>query len=179
MTDKRTAVLGIYSNRIQTEGVVNALMQAGFSGADISLLMPEDGTPLSATPHRYARSSHAASAAVSGGPIGGALGLLAGIGSLDVRGLGPLITAGPIVATLAGVGGDGGLHGVLMGMGVPEYDARRYESRVKRGAILLCAHGESAEEARRANAVFEHTGAEDIATASEPADSEAAAMAGH
>ena len=32
------------------------------------------------------------------------LGLLAGIGSLAIPGVGPLIAAGPIMATLAGVG---------------------------------------------------------------------------
>ena len=58
----------------------------------------------------------------TGGVIGGTLGLLAGIGALAIPGVGPLIAAGPIMATLAGLGvggAVGGLVGALVGMGIP------------------------------------------------------------
>jgi hypothetical protein len=61
--------------------------------------------------------------------VGGALGLLAGIGALAIPGVGPLIAAGPIMAALAGLGvggAVGGLVGALVGMGIPEYEAKRY-----------------------------------------------------
>ncbi len=66
-----------------------------------------------------------------------------GIGALAIPGLGPFIAAGPIMAALAGagVGGAvGGLTGALIGMGIPEYEAKRYEGRVKDGGILLSVH---------------------------------------
>jgi hypothetical protein len=56
--------------------------------------------------------------------------VLAGIGALAIPGLGPFIAAGPIMAGLAGLGVDGaigGLIGALIGMGMPEYEAKRYE----------------------------------------------------
>jgi uncharacterized membrane protein len=41
---------------------------------------------------------------------------------------------------LAGLGvgaAAGGLIGALVGMGIPEYEAKRYEGRVKDGGILV------------------------------------------
>jgi hypothetical protein len=46
------------------------------------------------------------------------------------------------VAALTGVGVGGalaGITGALVGMGIPEYEGKRYEGRVKEGAILLRA----------------------------------------
>src|SRR6202011_3459 len=95
----------------------------------------------------------AATGAGSGVVIGGTLGWLAGIGSLAIPGLGPFIAAGPIMATLAGagVGGAvGGLTGALIGMGIPEYEAKRYEGRVKKGGILLSVHSDDSKWTKRA-----------------------------
>jgi len=63
------------------------------------------------------------------------MGWLVGVGALAIPGVGPLIAAGPIVAALAGfgVGGAvGGIAGVLIGMGIAEYEANRYEGRLER-----------------------------------------------
>jgi hypothetical protein len=84
-----------------------------------------------------------ATGATAGAAIGGTLGLLAGIGALAIPGIGPLIAAGPITATLAGIGAGGtvgGITGALVGLGIPEYEAKRYEGRVKKGGILLSVH---------------------------------------
>jgi hypothetical protein len=85
------------------------------------------------------------------GVIGGTLGVLAGVGALAIPGVGPLIAAGPIMAGLAslGVGGAvGGLVGALVGMGIPEYEAKRYEGRVKSGGTLLSVHCDTPEQSR-------------------------------
>ena len=92
------------------------------------------------------------------------------IGALAIPGLGPFIAAGPIMATLAGagVGGAvGGLTGALVGMGIPEYEAKRYEGRVKDGGILLSVHSDSSEETKRAKEILERTGAQDISSTGE------------
>ena len=78
--------------------------------------------------------------------MGGTLGLLAGIGTLAIPGVGPFIAAGPIMASLAGLGvggAVGGLIGALLGMGIPEYEAKRYQGRVKDGGVLLSVHCDS------------------------------------
>jgi len=72
----------------------------------------------------------------------GTLGLLAGIGSLAIPGVGPFIAAGPIMGALAGLGvgaAAGDLVGAMVGMGMPEYEAKRYEGHVKNGGILVSA----------------------------------------
>ena len=70
----------------------------------------------------------------------------------------------------AGVGGAvGGLTGALIGMGIPEYEAKRYEGRVKDGGILLSVHSDSSDEVKRAKAILERTGAQDISSTGEAA----------
>lgn len=112
----------------------------------------------------------ATTGAVAGGAIGGTLGLLAGIGALAIPGVGPLIAAGPIMATLAGVGSGGvvgGLIGALSGMGIPEYEAKRYEGRVKEGGILVSVHCDNSDWVGRAKDLLKHTGAEDVSSTGE------------
>src|SRR5205085_10018406 len=101
--------------------------------------------------------------AVAGGAIGGTLGLLAGIGALAIPGVGPLIAAGPIMATLAGVGTGGvvgGIVGALVGMGIPEYEAKRYEGRIKEGGILLSVHCDNSDWVKKAKDLLKQTGAD-------------------
>jgi hypothetical protein len=89
---------------------------------------------------------------------------------LAIPGLGPFIAAGPIMAALAGAGiggAVGGLTGALVGMGIPEYEAKRYEGRVKDGGILLSVHPDSSEETKKAKEILERTGAQDISSTSE------------
>ena len=108
----------------------------------------------------------------AGGTVGGALGLLAGIGALAIPGVGPFIAAGPIMGALAGIGvggAVGGLVGALVGMGIPEYEAKRYEGRVKNGGVLLSVHCDTSEEIKRAKDVLKRTGAEDISSSGEEA----------
>jgi hypothetical protein len=84
--------------------------------------------------------------------------------------VGPFIAAGPIVAMLAGAGVGGvvgGIAGALIGMGIPEYEAKRYEGRVKDGGILLSVHSDSSDWTKRAKQILEETGAQDISSTSE------------
>src|ERR1700726_2144233 len=141
MAEKKTAVFGIYSTRSAAENAADAIVKAGFATSDISVLLPEN---LGSRPIATEKATKAPEGATTGGGtgavLGGALGLLAGIGALAIPGVGPLIAAGPIMATLAGmgVGGTvGGLTGGLIGLGMPEFEAKRYEGAVKSGGVLL------------------------------------------
>jgi hypothetical protein len=112
----------------------------------------------------------AAAGGTSGAVVGGVLGWLVGIGALAIPGVGPFLAAGPIMAALAGVGvgaAVGGITGALVGFGVPEFEAKRYETRLRKGGILISVHADSHEWMGRAKAILEHSGAEDISSASE------------
>jgi hypothetical protein len=74
------------------------------------------------------------------------------------------------MAALAGMGiggAVGGVTGALVGMGIPEYEAKRYEGRLQKGGILLSAHCDTSDEIKRAKEIMERTGAEDISSTGE------------
>jgi uncharacterized membrane protein len=84
---------------------------------------------------------------------------------LAIPGVGPFIAAGPIMAALAGAGvgaAVGGLTGALVGLGIPEYEAKRYEGKIKEGNILISVHSENSDEVSRAKDIFERHGAHDV-----------------
>jgi hypothetical protein len=173
MAGKNTAAFGIYPSRTTAENAVDQLIFAGFSDADVSVLMTDNqGMREFATEKNTKAPEGAATGVGFGGTVGGTLGLLAGIGALAIPGVGPLIAAGPIMGALAGLGvggAVGGLLGALVGMGIPEYEAKRYEGRVKDGGILLSVHCETSEEISRAKEILKATGADDIASSGEKA----------
>ena len=57
-------------------------------------------------------------------------------------------------------------------MGIPEYEAKRYEARLREGRILIAVHSENSDETKRAKEIFERAGAEDISTSGEESVSE-------
>jgi hypothetical protein len=171
MAGKNTAVFGIYRNSADTENAVDMLRQEGFRNTDISVLFPDNqGTKDFAHEKHTKAPEGAATGATTGAVIGGGLGWLTGIGALAIPGLGPFIAAGPIMAALAGVGAGGaigGIAGALIGMGIPEYEAKRYEGRIKEGGILLSVHADDSKWTKLAKQILEQTGAEDISSTGE------------
>jgi hypothetical protein len=150
---------------------VNHLKGAGFSNNDISVLFPDKrGTRDFAHEQHTKAPEGAATGAGTGGVLGGALGWLAGIGALAIPGVGPFIAAGPIMAALSGAAlgaAVGGIAGALVGMGIPEYEAKRYEGKIKAGNILISVHSDNSQEKKRAKEIFEEFEAEDISTSGE------------
>jgi len=171
MAGKNTAVFGIYRNQLDVEQAVDALRAEGFRSTDISVLFPEnEGTKDFAHEKATKAPEGTAAGAGTGAVVGGTLGWLAGIGALAIPGLGPLIAAGPIVAALTGVGvggAIGGISGALIGMGIPEYEAKRYEGRVKEGGLLLSVHSDNSDWTRKAKDILERTGADDVSSTGE------------
>jgi hypothetical protein len=52
-------------------------------------------------------------------------------------------------------------------MGIPEYEAKRYEGRVKNGGILVSVHCDNSDWVSRAKDVLKQSGADDISSAGE------------
>jgi hypothetical protein len=165
------AVFGLARDEGQACAIVEELQSAGFSNNDISVLLPDKaGTRDFAHEKGTKAPEGAVTGATTGGVLGGTLGWLAGIGALAIPGVGPFIAAGPIMAALSGaaIGATaGGITGALIGMGIPEYEAKRYEGKIRDGRILLSVHSEDSDTTRRAKDIFERRGVEDIATAGE------------
>ena len=167
---KRSA-LCLVDTEAQADAVVAKLRSAGFSENDISVLFPDKGSTRDFAHKKETKLPEGATVGAStGGVVGGTIGLLAGIGALAIPGLGPFIAAGPIMAALSGgaIGaGVGGLTGALVGLGIPEYEAKRYEGKVKEGGILISVHSESNDETNRAKNIFKEEGAHDISSTGE------------
>ena len=184
MTDnnkKTAAVFGLYPSVERAERAVDELVAAGFSNADVSVLMADTQGSKDFAHEKQTKAPEGPTTGVAaGGTIGGTLGLLAGIGALAIPGVGPFIAAGPIMGALAclGVGGaGGGLVGALVGMGIPVSEAKRYEGRVKDGGVLLWVQCDTADEITRAKDLLKRTGAATIASAGEEAVGATAAPA--
>ncbi len=165
------AAFCIASSQHQANTIVEALDIAGLQRKNISVLLPDKtGTRDFAHEKNTKAPEGAVIGAGSGGVAGGAIGLLAGIGLLAIPGLGPFIAAGPIMAALSGmaVGATlGGVSGALIGMGIPELEAKRYEGKLKEGNILVSVHTDNADEVKRVKDVFQAAGATDISVAAE------------
>jgi len=161
----------IANSQLQAENIVDQLKASGFSNNDISVLFPDKrGTKDFAHEKHTKAPEGAATGAGAGVLAGGALGWLAGIGALAIPGVGPFIAAGPIMAALSGaaVGATvGGIGGALVGLGIPEYEAKRYEGKIRAGNILISVNTEDSAEAKRARNIFEEFQAEDITTTAE------------
>lgn len=52
-------------------------------------------------------------------------------------------------------------------MGIPEYEAKRYEGKIKDGNILISVHTEDGTRRTRAKEILQNDGAEDISYTSE------------
>jgi hypothetical protein len=156
------SIFCIAANEHQANRIIDSLRSSGFSGNDISVLFPDKATTRNFAHEKNTKAPEGAvTGAGAGLAVGATLGWLAGIGSLAIPGVGPFIAAGPIMAALSGAAGS------LVGLGIPEFEAKRYEGRVKNGNILISVHSDNGDETSRAKKIFEQAGAEDIASAGE------------
>jgi ActD protein len=171
MAGKNTSVFGVYHDRPGVEEAVNVLCAGGFRGADISVLFQENqGTKDFA----HVKSTKAPEGAVAGAVLGAIIGAvfawLVSTGNLTVSGLDVLRTNTPWVAALAGLGSFGILGGIIgasIGLGLPEFEAKRFQGRRRHGGALMSVHCDNHDWAKRAKDILRQTGAEDVAVASE------------
>jgi hypothetical protein len=169
----KKSVFCIATSRDQADRIVDRLKTSGFFSNDISALFADMHTSHDFAHEKNTKAPEGAIAgAGTGGAIGGALGWIAGIGALAIPGFGPFIAAGPIMAALSGaaIGATvGGIAGGLIGMGIPEIEAKRYEGKLKEGNILISVHTENSDQIELAEDIFAESGAQDICTTGESA----------
>jgi len=166
------SIVGIATTYDQAERLVSRLQnQEGIAASEISVLVPDTaGTHDFGHVKSTKAPEGAATGVLTGGLVGGALGLLTGIGALAIPGVGPFIAAGPLMAALSGgaIGATaGGLIGALVGLGIPEYEAKTYAEKLKQGNYLISARTLDGERLGHLRDVFKDEGLEDIATTSD------------
>ncbi len=151
MDSNLKTVVGLFDDLGEARRAVNELKSQGFGQNEVSLV----ANASAAEYHRYFdnagsyrtdatetadSSSGAGTGAGIGALLGGLAGLLAGLSIITIPGVGPILGAGPIAATLMGAvagGVVGGLLGALTDMGVPEEHASYYSEGVRRGGSLV------------------------------------------
>lgn len=142
---------------------VRDLEAAGFAHDDVTYMGGQDsGTTVTDDEARGGTGAEtgAATGATLGTVLGGGAGLLAGLGALAIPGVGPVVAAGWLVATLAGAGvgaAAGGLIGALVQAGVGEEHAEVYAEGLRRGGHLVAVRAEEGR-ATEAEAILERHG---------------------
>ncbi|OYY09718.1 MAG: hypothetical protein B7Y70_09650 [Rhizobiales bacterium 35-68-8] len=145
-----TTLSVLYDSREAAAAAVRDLKVIGLSDDDISVLSADN-----AATETYAREredhaheilSDAGTGAAVGAGLGGAGGLIAGLGLVTLPGLGAVLAAGWLASTAAGAaagaavgGAAGGLIGALTADGIDESDAHVYAEAVRRGGTLVVA----------------------------------------
>src|SRR5690625_1311681 len=139
---------GVFSDVATSEKVIRELKGQGYSSKGISIFahdkskaeVLEDETNTRVTTNDEGRGKNAGKGAgigaASGGVLGSLGGLVVGLGLLTIPGLGQVAAAGPLAAALTGAAvaaGGGGIIGALVGLGMPEEQAKQYESFLKNG----------------------------------------------
>ncbi|MEP7290600.1 MAG: hypothetical protein ABI835_02405 [Chloroflexota bacterium] len=154
-------VVALYDEFETARNAVEALVDAGFTRSDISLVANnaagaydshfEDGT--------YVYDDEDVSAGEGAG-FGAVVGALVGLGVALIPGVGPVLAAGPLAAALmAGIGAasgavTGGVVAGLVDFGVPEEHAETYAEGIRRGGTLVTVHIMQDEWADRAQNVL-------------------------
>lgn len=162
----KTNIVALFDNRDEAQAAVRRLLDAGLDRNDISVVASEDGNKMQTSDIDGDGNiaAEGASAGISSGTlVGGAIGLLAGIGLGGVPLLGFLV-AGPIAGLLTGAvagAATGGLVGGLIGLGIPEHEAHEYSESIKRGGTLVTAHVDDAL-APRYEAILEGAGGNEL-----------------
>ncbi|WP_285768581.1 general stress protein [Peribacillus sp. SI8-4] len=150
--DKR--IIGVYETGEEAIRAVEALQADGYNRDEISVVAKDKEELRTVNEETGTKAEEGlAAGAATGGILGGAAGLLAGVGALAIPGIGPVLAAGPLAATLAGAAvgaGTGGLAGTLIGMGLPEDEANRYEADVINGKLLVLVD----KDARKLNSSY-------------------------
>jgi hypothetical protein len=157
----RRIVAGVFQDRDHASQAIDDLRAAGFRPEDVGVAMRDAegrGTVVHDAEGNKAAEG-AGAGALGGGLLGGVLGWLVGLGALAIPGIGPVL-AGGALATAFGIAGGtavagagigaatGGVAGALVGLGLPESEAKYFEQGLHAGGMLVTVNaGQRADDA--------------------------------
>ena len=155
-----TTISRLYNSHAEARAAVRDLEAAGVKHGDISIVASNADNaydektktfPDRDLDGRDDRAESAAGGATIGAAAGGTVGLLTGLGLMAIPGVGPVVAAGWLAATLAGAaagGATGGVIGALTQAGVKDEDAEVYAESLRRGGALVSVKVADGDAAR-------------------------------
>lgn len=166
-------VTGLFDSYDDAKRAVHDLEAAGVPHDNISIVANnahgEHDRAADARSDRDKVGEDAGKGAGLGTVVGGAGGLLAGLGALAIPGLGPIVALGWLASTAAGAAvgslvgaAGGGLVGALTHAGVSECDAHAYAEGVRRGGTLVTARVDGVHLTAAQSILIDHSRAVDI-----------------
>lgn len=138
-TTKRTHYVGVFDDRNDAELAARDLRERGFKDDQIGYAWRDDAGKT------HTEGNKAGEMAASGAGTGVVLGGIIGAGAaLLIPGIGPVVSGGLLATALAGAatgavagGVAGGVSGALVGLGIPEVEAKYYDEQFKKGGTLM------------------------------------------
>lgn len=186
MADRTTAI-AIFDDRTQAQRAIEQLKRAGFSEKEIGVTARDGGHPAGREADAPipdadgGKQTHAKEGAITGVTAGAGVGALWGLGILAgvLPAIGPAIAGGTLAAILSSAAAGAataGLAGTLIGLGIPEEEARYYDREFQAGRVIVTVDARG--RVRDAQAILAQNGGYDMSSAPEPMESRDASAAG-
>lgn len=141
-----STAVGVFNDPAQAQQATHALVKAGFRDDQIGVLSHDKGAP-GGVKAKGTKGEHAAEGAALGAATGAGVGALwaLGIAAGVLPVIGPVIAGGLLASVLASAAGGAaiaGLAGALVGLGIPEEEARYYDGEFKAGRTIVTVKAE-------------------------------------
>ena len=177
---KDDAIVAVYNSHAEAEEAVAQLQRGGFDMKKLSIVGKDYHTEENVVGY-YNAGDRMKYWGSMGAFWGGLWGLLVGAAFFVIPGIGPVLVAGPlaasIIAALEGAVAVGGLSAIgagLYSIGIPKDSVVRYDVALKADKFLLIAHG-AADEIARGKEIVKQTSPVELnvhpAEAAQPASS--------
>ena len=137
----RTTAIAIFDDRVQAQRAIAELNRAGFTEKEIGVTARDMGEADDGLGDG-AKKTHAKEGAIAGVAAGAGVGALWGLGILAgvLPGIGTAIAGGTLAAILSSAAAGAataGVAGTLIGLGIPEDEAKYYDQEFRAGRVVV------------------------------------------
>ena len=138
---ERTTAIAIFDDRIQAQRAIAELNRAGFTEKEIGVTARDMGEADGGVTDG-GKKTHAKEGAIAGVAAGAGVGALWGLGILAgvLPGIGTAIAGGTLAAILSSAAAGAataGVAGTLIGLGIPEDEAKYYDQEFRAGRVVV------------------------------------------
>jgi hypothetical protein len=163
----RSIAVGVFHDQANAQQAINELRKAGFQENQLGVVARHSEEIKGGHPAGE-KGSKIAKGATTGALAGAGVGALwaLGIAANVLPGIGPVISGGilaSVIASAAGGAAIAGVVGALVGLGVPEDEAKYYEGEFKAGRTVVTVKADGRYD--EALSILRRNGAYDMTTA--------------